>query len=431
MFYGDFCMEKKKTVIIGIDGVPYRLMEALSDKGIMPNFKELRNEGTFCKMQSSIPELSSVSWSSIITGVNPGIHGIFGFTDFIEGTYSLHFPNFRNLKTKAFWQRDSKKYIIINVPSTYPAKEINGFLVSGFVALDLEKAVYPSKFIEPLKKLGYKIDVDAQKGHKSKPLFLKDLFETHENRIKTYRYFWDKAGIAWDVFMIVFTGSDRLGHFLWDAYEDSNHEYHSEFLRYFEIIDDEIGNINNQLREEDALIMLSDHGMESVKTNVNINRYLAEEGFCSLDNDPKKNYNNIKEGTKAFALDPARIYLNKEGRFPRGHIKKNQEARLKDELIDLFSQLKMNGSPVIKRIYDKKEIYHGPYMDNAPDLILQSNSGFNLKGSVLKKEIFDKDIFTGKHTQEDAFLYLRGDADLPDNLSVENVLNLIIGRDAN
>ena len=424
-------MEKKKTVIIGIDGVPYRLMKDLSDRDVMPNFKELRKEGNFCNMQSSIPELSSVSWSTIITGVNPGTHGIFGFTDFIEGTYSLRFPNFRNLKSKAFWQKDSKKYIVINVPSTYPAKEINGFLVSGFVALDLEKAVYPPKYVETLKKLGYKIDVDAQKGHESTALFLKDLFETHKNRIKTYRYFWDKAGIDWDVFTVVFTGSDRLGHFLWSAYEDPKHEYHSEFLRYFELVDEEIGHINKKIGEEDSLIMLSDHGMESVKINVNINRYLVEEGFCSLDNDPKKNYNNIKEGTKAFALDPARIYLNKEGRFPRGHIKKNNETELKEELIDLFSQLKINGNPVIKRIYDKEEIYHGPYIDNAPDLILQPNPGFNLKGSVLKKEVFDTDVFTGKHTQEDAFLYFKGEVDLPNNLNVEHVIDLIVGRDVN
>jgi predicted AlkP superfamily phosphohydrolase/phosphomutase len=418
-------MEKKRTVIIGIDGVPYRLMEDLSDRGVMPNFKDLRKNGTFRKMQSSIPELSSVSWSSIITGNNPGTHGIFGFTDFVEGTYSLRFPNFRNLKSPAFWQKDSRKYIIINVPSTYPAQEINGFLVSGFVSLDLEKAVYPSKFVSILKELGYRIDVEAQKGHESKPLFLKDLFETHNNRIKTYRYFWDKAGIDWDVFMFVFTGSDRLGHFIWDAYEDRNHESHSEFLRYFTLIDEEIGYIKSKLREDDALIMLSDHGMESVKMNVNINRYLSEQGFCILGNDPKKNYNNVKEGTKAFALDPARIYLHKKGKFPKGHIKEDEEFKLKEELKDLFSRLKMNGEPVIKEIYDRKDIYHGIYMEQAPDLILSPNAGFNLKGSVLKKEIFDKDIFTGKHTQEDAFLYIKGDVDLPDDLNVEFIINLL------
>jgi predicted AlkP superfamily phosphohydrolase/phosphomutase len=91
----------------------------------------------------------------------------------------------------------------------------------------------------------------------------------------------------------------------------------------------------------------------------------------------------------------------------------------------------MNGEPVIKRIYDKEEIYHGSFTEKAPDLILSPNAGFNLKGGVLKEEIFDNDIFTGKHTQEDAFLYFRGNIDLPDNLSVEHVLDLIIGRDIN
>ena len=87
-------MKNKRTVIIGIDGVSFGLLKELSDKGIMSNFKELRRNGIFSKMESSIPEISSVSWSSIITGKNPGEHNIYGFTDLINGTYSLSFPNF-------------------------------------------------------------------------------------------------------------------------------------------------------------------------------------------------------------------------------------------------------------------------------------------------------------------------------------------------
>ena len=99
----------KRNIILGIDGVPFELMDDLSSKDIMPNFKDLKNRFNFKKLKSSIPHLSSVSWSSIITGKNPGEHGIFGFTDLIENTYSLRFPNFNALKSKPFWHNDSKK----------------------------------------------------------------------------------------------------------------------------------------------------------------------------------------------------------------------------------------------------------------------------------------------------------------------------------
>jgi len=416
-----------RTVIIGIDGVPYNLMKNLSDKDVMPNFKELRKEGIFTEMSSSIPEISSVSWSSIITGKNPGEHGVYGFTSLIKGTYTLSFYHFKSLKAPTFWQRDmSKKYVIVNVPSTYPAQEINGLLISGFVSPDLEKAVYPPSFLEKLKNLNYKIDIDSEKGHKSQRLLFKELFETLELRRKIFELLWEE--IPWNIFMIVLTGTDRLGHFLLDAYENKNHEYHNEFLKFFSQIDEFIGDINSKLRENDSLIILSDHGMETIKTNVNVNTYLANEGYLTLGDNPKKGYNNIQNGTKAFALEPGRIYINKAGKYPRGCVKKGDEDKLIEELIDLFTHLKRNGEKVIKKVYRKEEIYHGAYVEDAPDLVLLPNSGYNLKTSLFKKELFEEDSFAGKHTQEDAFLYIKNRDNLsivPEKPSVEDVTTIL------
>lgn len=397
---------KSRTVIIGIDGVPFELMDKLSRKGAMPNFRELRKDGVFRKMESSIPEISSVSWSSVITGKNPGEHGIFGFTDMIEGTYTLRFPDFRDLKAKTFWHMNPKKrYVIMNVPSTYPAKELNGFLVSGFVSIDMEGAVYPSVHIPRLKKMDYRIDVDSEKGHKSKTLFLNDLFYTLERRIETYRHFW--RSLKWDVFMLVFTGSDRLGHFLWDAYKNPNHEHHEGFLEFFRKIDQVIGEINGKLSPEDNLLMLSDHGMEAIEENVYVNSLLSDEGLLILGEDKDKRYNNIKYGSKAFALDPGRIYLNREGKYPNGSVKKSEENKLIRQLTELFEGLEKDGRKVIKSVFRKDEIYMGSQIHNSPDLILLANKGFNLKGSLRKHKLFGKDIFTGMHSHGNAFLFIR------------------------
>ena len=426
--------EKNRIVVIGIDGVPFRLLEDLSEKDIMPNFKELKREGesVFRQMRSSIPEISSVSWSSVITGKNPGEHGIYGFTELIEGTYTISFPNFRNLKAPAFWhEMANKSYVILNVPSTYPARELNGVHISGFVSPDLERAVYPPSYLDTLREFNYRVDVDSGYAHKSMRLFLNDLFKTNELRIKAYRYFWDK--FDWDVFMLVFTGSDRLEHFLWHAYEDEDHEYHDKFLQYFKEVDIAIGEIAARMNEGDQLIMLSDHGMEAIKTNVNINRYLAAEGFLALGGNPKpsERYKNIKEGTKAFALDPARIYLNREGRYPKGSVKRSDEEDLIASLISAFDDLEYNGEKVIKRVYRKEEIYHGKQFEHAPDLVLMSNQSFNLKGNISAENIFEeRDIIIGKHTYEDAFLYVRHNKDIvPEKPTVEDVRKIIEGED--
>ncbi|MFX0133725.1 MAG: alkaline phosphatase family protein [Candidatus Hodarchaeota archaeon] len=419
--------DKKRIVIIGLDGVPYDLLKDLSNRDIMPNFRNLRTEGIFKKINSSLPEESSVSWSSIITGRNPGDHNIFGFTNIIKGTYTLSFTNFLKLKAQAFWQNDeNKKYIIINVPMTYPAQKLNGFLVSGFVSPDLGKSVYPISYLNKLKSLNYQIDVNSSLVHKSISLFFKKLFKTLDNRIKLYRFLWNE--IDWDYFMLVFTGSDRLEHFLWNAYENVEHEYHTDFLEFFRKIDSTIGEIINRLKKNDSLIMLSDHGMERTKINVNLNTYLVKEGLLKLGNEPKKRFNNIKEGTQVFALYPSRIYLNLKGRYPKGIVKSSEIDDLIDKISNLYKKLKFKGDKIIKRVFKKDEIYHGAYINNAPDLVLLSNEGYNLRANLHRDEIFEADIFPGKHSYDNAFLFIKDKNNIgliPENPSVENIVTII------
>jgi predicted AlkP superfamily phosphohydrolase/phosphomutase len=420
--------ETPRTAIVGLDGVPYNLMEDLSDRDIMPNFRELRKEGIFTRMRSSIPEVSAVSWSSIITGKNPGEHGVYGFTELIDGSYTVSFHNSSKLKAPTFWQIDEfKRYIVINLPATYPAKRINGILITGFVSPDLEKAVYPRTYIKTLKKIGYRIDIDAEKARISRLILFKQLFETLDTRMKICMELLSKMN--WDLMFVVFTGTDRLGHFLWDAYEDESHEQHQEFLEYFKRIDEAIGNINSKLNEDDNLIILSDHGMEKISVNVNVNTYLIQEGYLRIEDNPKRGYNNIKRETKAFAMEPSRIYLNRKGRYPRGSVTEEEEEGLLQDLKDLFYRVKWRGEKVVKGVYRKEEIYKGEYVHQAPDLVLVPNEGFNLRAGLLRKEPFEVNHeFTGKHTQDNAFLYVKGteaDEIIMSNPRVEDVLHIL------
>lgn len=413
-----------RNFILGIDGIPFELMDSLSDKGIMPNFKELKRSYYFKEMKSSIPHISSVSWSSIITGKNPGEHGIYGFSHLIPKTYSLSYPNFNALRCKAFWhQKSDEKHVIINVPATYPAKSLNGVHIAGFVALDLDKAIYPKKYLPILKNLDYVIDIDSKLAHKqSKDILFDELLKVLDLRKKVYHFFWNK--LVWNNFMVVITSSDRFGHFLWDTYKDSKNQWHSRSLQFFQKIDDFIGDIKNKLKEHDNFIILSDHGMEEIKLAMNLNTYLEQEGFLKIS-EKHKNYNRILKGTKAFVLDPGRVYLNKKGFFPNGSVSNQEEKDIIEELKKALYDLNYKKQKVIKTVYDKTEIYSGEYIDLAPDLVVLENSGFRPKGVIGKDEIFEKDIFPGMHN-DNAFLFINKNIDLK-KPTVQDVVPLLEG----
>ncbi|MFO8051460.1 MAG: alkaline phosphatase family protein [Thermoplasmatota archaeon] len=418
----------RKNVIIGIDGVPHGLIEDLTSRNIMPNFKDLLGEGRLSMMESSIPEISSVSWASIMTGKNPGEHGIYGFTDLIPGSYNMMFPSFRNLRSDPFWRLyPKKKHVVINLPFTYPAGEINGSLISGFVAPDLERSVFPPSLYQELSEMDYQIDVDSNKAYKSKELFIKHLRLTHEKRMETYRVLWDRFG--WDNFMLVFTGSDRLEHFFWDSYEDTGDPFHQDFLDYFTMVDEAIGEVSERMGEDDNLLVCSDHGMEQIRTNVNLNTLLAEEGYLKTGEHPEKRYKNMVDGTKAFVMEPSRIYLNKKDLYPKGEVKNEEMERLRSELTDLLLGLRYKGDKVIKKVLLREEIYHGPQFEKAPDIVLLPNHGFGLRGSMREGDLFEKDdILIGMHTQEDAFLYTMGPEiaeDMPDHPNVVDIVPLL------
>lgn len=415
-----------RIVIIGLDGMPYRLIEDLSQSNIMPNTRAVIQRGVFRQMESSIPEISSVAWSSIITGTNPGHHGIFGFTDIPSGTYRLSFPNFNNLKRPPFWKREGNgRSVLINVPFTYPAASLNGVLIAGFVALDMQRAIFPPSLASLLNKMNYQIDVDSSKAYKSLDLFLNDLTKTLQARISVYRYLWDKED--WQTFMLVFTGTDRLAHFLWHAYEDESHQYHSAFLEHFHQIDEVIGDITNKMKEGDLLILLSDHGFESLESDVYINFFLNKEGFLKLKKNPPESYADIDYGTKAFALEPARIYINMEGKYPRGSVKPKDRDRVIDELESSFESLEINGRKVVDCTYRKEEIFEGPFLELAPDLVLLPNRGFNLKATLKAEQLSQSSLFTGKHTQKDAFLLVNDPSPdiIPNRPGVADVVDIM------
>ena len=441
--------KNKKALIIGVDGVPYSLLNSYVQKGVMPYLKEILHQGFHLhQMNASIPDVSSVSWTSFATGVNPGEHGIYGFTDLQPHSYSIYFPNSKSRRAPTFWEilgrtsektsSISQKYaarierpyrsIILNLPHTYPAYPINGVIVSGFVAIDLRKAVYPESALAYLQSVRYQIDVEAEKAKEDKVAFMKSLFECFEIRKKAISHFF--AGESWDLFFACITETDRLHHFFFNASNDKENPYYESFLRFYLELDKFIKYLYEHFverySEKGFFMILSDHGFAPVKKEVYINRFLEEKGFLVLNNEGNF-YERVDNKTKAFNLDPCRIYVHEKDSYPRGTVRKDEKAALLEEIKKIFRTLTgKNGDEVIDKIYQKEEIYHGPYADRAPDLVCLPRDGYDLKGSLEKKEIFGHDLFAGMHTWHDAFCVLPKSIGFSKKPSVEHLTEHII-----
>jgi len=406
--------ERQKAVVIGLDGVPFTLLEDLKQRKIIPNMSAIFDNGYFGQMSVCIPEISSVSWSSFMTGKQPGEHGIYGFIDLEPGTYNMYFPNYLNIKAKTLWDdlaKNGKKSVIINMPATYPAREINGALISGFVAIDINKAVYPLSLVSDLNSLDYRIDLDTKKARQDHDFLFKDLDVILEGRQRAVDFLWNE--FAWDLFIVVITGTDRLMHFLWDAYVDDNHAYHESFLNYFQKVDQFAGRVYEKYfglagskDDNNTFFMLSDHGFTKIETEVYLNQWLEERGYLKFQKENPETIMDIGPGSIAFALDPSRIHINVKGKYPLGTVDPSDYDRIRQEIKESLEALTFNGNNLVaKKVYQKEELYHGTYLNNAPDLVVLSHYGYDLKGKVNSPEVFGKSGLQGMHTQDDAFFY--------------------------
>ena len=417
----------RKALLIGIDGLPRDLLLQMIDRGVMEGLKEILNEGFLVHpMKASLPEISSVSWTSFMTGKNPGEHGIFGFTHLTPGSYHLHFTNSRDMKAPTFWQRLSKerklkRSLVLNVPNTYPAFPIEGLLVSGFVAVDFEKAVYPPSYIPSLRKMNYIIDVDAEKARTDKAGLYQDILNSLSTRRDVSVTLFDHE--PWDLFLLCLTETDRLHHFYFD--ERDGERFERVYAAIDQIITDLYRKAQEKWNDQFLFLIVSDHGFSLLKEEVNLNAYLAAAGILKLD-PGKDYYEKIGPGTSAFAMDPGRIYIHAEKIFPRGHIRPEQMEKTRETLKSLLYSLKgSDGTPVIRTIFEKDDIYRGPFAAEGPDLVCIPHPGYDLKGNMRKKDVFTLDIFKGMHTWENAVLVAPASTPVESDITIEHPAKLI------
>jgi len=424
-----------KVAVLGLDGVPFSLLKHFMDAGVMPRLAETAVAGTFLRMTSTLPPISSVAWTSFMTGRNPGEHGIFGFTDLKNDQIALHLPSFDDIRCPTVWQlAPHRRSVVVNLPFTYPARPLNGVLIAGFVAPLFERAVYPDTLIPWLRSMSYRIDVDAVKARHDRDGLVLDLFDTLNRHEEAMLTLMDHE--RWDLFIAVVTGTDRLHHFFFDAAYDPANPRHDDFIAYYRRVDSLFGRVADRLGPADRLIALSDHGFTCLKTQVYLNHLLKSMGYLSFTRPSPTGLEDIHPASRAFALDPGRIYLNTRDRFRNGVLSATDARALRTSLRNDLLAVRLMDVGIREpagpdRLEDRlfpevrtaEEVYQGACFSLAPDLVAIPRNGYDVKAALNAPGPVMTDIFTGMHTHDDAFLIVN-DPTVAERLPEPNITDV-------
>ena len=192
----------------------------------------------------------------------------------------------------------------------------------------------------------------------------------------------------------VFDGTDRVQHSFW-RYIDESHPANKgqtpEEQQRRDAIEDVYKRMDGVLGKtldkcdddkDTVLMVISDHGFNSFRYGVDLNRWLEENGYLKVKEGPRdqKYLANIDwTQTRAFAIGLTGLFLNIKGRESQGIVEPGAEAeKLRDEIVEKLSGLHddLRDSPAIKQVYNSLKIYNGPYKNEAPDLMVGYHKGY-------------------------------------------------------
>lgn len=421
-------MKAKKFFVLGLDGIPYSFLMKKFSEGKMPQLGKICNLGRVKSLESVYPPVSSVAWTSFATGKNPACHNIFGFADRIPNPFSIYIPTSNDRRLETVWSKLSgmgKKVIVINVPLTYPPERVNGIMVSCFLSPGIKKAIYPEEFASFLTDRGYIIDTDAHVAKHDKGRFLNELILALEKRFEISFELMEKE--EWDFFQLHIMETDRLFHFLWDDAVPGTGGCHTGTVNeFFRKLDYYIGKLFMKLPPDTKFITLSDHGFCKIKYEVRMNKWLEREGLLKLEQGNQLlSYNR---DSICYSLVPGRMFMNLEGREEKGFVKQHEYSSIRRMIKDrLLSMRDPEGNRVISKVFFREDIYEGPFLNNAADIIVHPVDGYDLKGQGNSDEIFTRTHLSGMHTFDDAMI-AGVNTDISSAKSITDVSEIIINE---
>lgn len=420
-------------IILGIDGATWDIILPAVERGLLPNFAQFIQKGVWGPLESTIPPVTAPAWTSFMTGKNPAKHAIFDFAEHPVGSYQIRYICGGQRKSKTIWQLLSEsghRVGTMNVPMTYPPDEINGFMISGLDAPDNNADfIYPRELKREIESRFGKLVLDIhQLAHMrddaTRDEVLEQLIRQEQKRAEIAFYLLEEKAV--DIFMLLFNATDQVQHHFWH-YMDKKHllhdpqgygKYGSAILKVYQCVDDLVGKFLLKFPGS-SFILMSDHGFRATSDiRLRLNLLLKEAGFLTLKKGKTLSklsrkmgsevYNQlrgllpasakakiaalmpgVREGLESFvflsAIDWSKtqafawefcptspnIFLNTRERFPRGIVSLGEREKVLDKLTELLVDLRdKRGQQIIPEVYRREDVYHGEYLELAPDLVL-------------------------------------------------------------
>jgi predicted AlkP superfamily phosphohydrolase/phosphomutase len=421
-----------KLLILGLDGATFDLILPWARSGNLPHFAQLLSKGISGRLRSTVPPMSPPAWNTFMTGTNPGKHGIFDFTERKPQSYETHFINAAWRRAPAIWQYLSeagKRVAVLSVPFTYPPEKVNGIMVSGFDAPGVaglvdRSATYPPELCEEIRSKVGEYPMAPNLFAATDPVEMLDMtLQTMEQKTAAALYLYQKE--AWDCFVFVLGETDGTAHRFWRFCDPSSPlrdeqppavEVANALLTVYQKADEAIGRFLALAAQDTTIMVMSDHGNGGNSDKaVALNRWLESHGllaFKKLESFGKSgmelakqlglkvlpptikrmlyrltNLPNIVESWARFsAIDWAltqayseetpyfpSIWINLKGREPLGSVAPQAYEEVRHRLMAELASWRnpYTGQPMVKRVFRREEIYAGPHLDKAPDVMIE------------------------------------------------------------
>jgi predicted AlkP superfamily phosphohydrolase/phosphomutase len=377
--------QAQRVLLLGLDcASPHLIFDQFTDE--LPTLRSLMQRGTWGELESSIPCITVPAWASMTSSRDPGVLGIYGFRNRADWSYdALTTANSSAVTQPRVWDiigDAGKSSLIMNVPQTYPVKPINGHLLSCFLTPNTgAQFAYPAIFKQEILKIAPDYDFDVRGfRHVERAELLQKLIDLTKTQYRVLEYTLKHK--AWQFAMHVNIGVDRIHHAFW-RYHDPQHRLHeadSPFKNairdYYKLVDSWMGRILEQVDDDVAVIIASDHGVKRMDGAIAINEWLWRNGWLAFKDEP----NGITQfshelvdwsRTKAWSTGGyyGRIFLNVAGREAQGIIAQADYEKVRDELAAQIKAIPDDKGNFLPTQVFKPEAIYQQVHNFAPDLI--------------------------------------------------------------
>lgn len=455
---------KRRAIVLGLDGATFDLIDPLLQEGKLPFIAGLISDGSRARLLSTIPYATIPAWPSFMTGKNPAKYGVFDFFSFADGERRI--SNSRDLHSPTLWDilsLQGRRSIVMNVPGTFPPTSINGVVVSGMMTPEGVPFVSPPELQDFLHRVtgGYRINSRSDLSGRK---LVTDTYEVTEKQKTAFLSLLHSQD--WDFAMIVLSATDVIQHRFWEEdsvirscyqYVDavardivspfpdaaifliSDHGFQGQRKDFHVnkwLIDQgymsirkgrgteasrwqEIGRLEGRAALADAYTYRSGAFQMLLRlglTGQTLRKFLPTTWWNALrDLVPKGVRHHVPatadaayevdwESTQASAYQ---LYGLESKAIKLINVDPSSRERLCGELIPKLMDVRdpETGGRVVRRAYRREELYVGPYLQQAPDIILDLHDGYNITNAFFADHHVSRRIHVrGCHHREGIFV---------------------------